>query len=236
MDIILEAAADKYIQDIDYEFVECDMTSEDEKIMLQQQDRIYQNVIKQIYKEEKNYRYQKKYAVLVASLALIIGLAVNVSAFRFFIFKTYTDISGTFLNIKTEKVKEESYNVISEFERKDEIIIPGWLPPGVSLTQITDDHTNVNLEYKGEDLWLTIDENVILSDASVVKIETDQNEFKVGEIKILDMDGVIVEIKSEAGDNIFIASWSSDSVKYEISTNSSKIMLDTILQNLKYLR
>ena len=69
-----------------------------------------------------------------------------------------------------------------------------------------------------------------------MKIETDQNEFKVGEIKILDMDGVIVEIKSEAGDNIFIASWSSDSVKYEISTNSSKIMLDTILQNLKYLR
>ncbi len=238
MDIILEAAADKYAQDIANEAVESDMTEEEEKIMLKQQDRIYQNVMKQIRKEEKPHRRTafKKCAVLAASLAVIVGLAANVSAFRIFIFKTYTDISGTFLNIKTEKVTKESYDMITEFEYKDEIIIPKWLPPGVSLTQITDDYTGIKLEYKGETLWFTIDENVIISDASVVQIETNQNEFEVGEVKVLDMDGVIIEIHNESGDNTLVASWNSDNVKYEISTNSSKIMLDTILKNLKYLK
>lgn len=238
MDIILEAAADKYAQDIANETVECNMTDEEEKIMLNQQDRIYQNVMKQIRKEEKPHRRPafKKYAVLAASLAVIVGLAANVSAFRIFIFKTYTDMSGTFLNIKTEKVAEESYNVITEFEYKDEIIIPKWLPPGLTLTQITDDYTGVKFEYQSEDFWLTIDENIIPTNGSSVQIETDKNEFKVGEIKILDMDGVIVEIRSETKNNIFVTSWNSDNVKYELSTNSSKIMLDTILQNLKYLK
>ena len=50
------------------------------------------------------------------------------------------------------------------------------------------------------------------------------------------MDGVIIEIRSETDKNILVASWNSDNVKYELSTNGSKIMLDTILQNLKYLK
>mgnify|MGYP004473439305 CR=1 FL=1 len=238
MDIILEAAADKYAQDIADKTVECDMSAEDEKIMLNQQDRIYQNIMKQIRKEEKSRRRPsfKKYAVLAASLAVIIGLAANVSAFRIFIFKTYTDMSGTFLNIKTEKVTDESYNIITEFEYKDEIIIPGWLPPELSLTQITDDYTGIKFEYQSDNLWLTIDEDNIPFNGSSVQIETDKNEFKVGEIKILDMDGVIIEIRSETDKNILVASWNSDNVKYELSTNGSKIMLDTILQNLKYLK
>lgn len=238
MDIILEAATDKYAQNIADMNVECDMTAEEEEIMLNQQQRIYQNVMKQIRKEERTpHRLTfKKYAVLVDSIAVIIGLAVNVSAFRIFVFKTYTDISGTFLNIKTEKVTEESYNVISEFEHKDEIIIPGWLPPGVSLTQITDTNIEVVLEYQSEDLWLTLDENIIPPTGLSVQVETNKNEFKVGEVKVWDMNGIIVEILSEAGDEIFNVSWNSDNVKYELSTNGSKIMLDTILQHLKYLK
>ena len=194
--------------------------------------------MKQIRKEEKSHRRPsvKKYAVLAASLAVIVGLAANVSAFRIFIFKTYTDMSGTFLNIKTEKVTEESYNVISEFEYKDEIIIPGWLPPGISLTQITDDYTNISLEYRDENLWLTIDENIIANVGSETQIETDNNFFKIEDNTILGMDGVAVELRSETGNNIFVVSWNSNNVKYELSTNGSKIMLDTILQNLKYLK
>lgn len=238
MDIILEAATDKYAQDIANETIECNMTAEEEKIMLEQEDRIYQNVMKQIRKEEKPRRRPsfKKYAVLAASLAVIVGLAANVSAFRIFIFKTYTDMSGTFLNIKTEKVTEESYNVISEFEHKDEIIIPGWLPPKLSLTQITDDYTGVKLEYQSEDLWLMIDEDTVDSVGYETQIETNNNVYKVGDNKILDMDGVTVEIRSETGNNIFIVNWNSDNICYELSTNSSKIMLDTILQHLKYLK
>lgn len=238
MDIILEAAADKYAQDIANETVECDMTDEEEKIMLQQQDRIYQNVMKQIRKEEKPRRRSalKKCIALAAALAAVIGLAANVSAFRVFFFKTYTDMSGTFLNVKTEKIMEESYHVITEFEHKDEIIIPGWLPPGVSLAQITDDARGISLEYQSEDLWLIINEDIIPPNGSSVQIETENNKYKVSEIKILDMNGVIVEIHNESGDNVFVVSWNSDQVKYELSTNGSKIMLDTILQNLKNLK
>ncbi|MDO5438344.1 MAG: DUF4367 domain-containing protein [bacterium] len=238
MDIILEAAADKYAQDIAEKSIECDMTADEEKIMLEQEDRIYQNVMKQINKEEKSCRRPafKKCAVLAASVAVIVCIAANVSAFRVFIFKTYTDMSGTFLNIKTEKIAKESYDVISEFERKDEIIIPDWLPPGAALKQITDDYTGINLEYQGDDLWLTIDEDLLPSNGSSVQIQTDKNEYTVGEIKVFDMDGVIVEIRNESGDHIFSAYWNSDNVKYELSTNGSKIMLDTILQNLKYLK
>lgn len=238
MDIILEAATDKYAQDIADEAVECDMSAEEEKTMLKQQDRIYQNVMKQIRKGEKPSRNRlfKKCAVLAASLAIIISLAANVSAFRTFIFKTYTDMSGTILNIKTQKVTGENFNSISEFEYKDEIIIPGWLPPGLSLTRITDDCTGAVLEYEGDNLWLTIDENSILSNVSSVQVETDKNKFKIGEIKVLDMNGILVEIRSEKEKNIFVASWNSDNVKYELATNGSKIMLDTVLQHLEYLK
>lgn len=238
MDIILEAATDKYAQDIANRTIECDMTAEEEEIMLNQQKRIYQNVMKQICKEKRNRHRPalRKYAIFAASIAVILSLAANVSAFRIFIFKTYTDMSGTLLNIKTEKVTEERYNVISEFEHKDEIIIPGWLPPGLSLTQITDNHIGLTLEYQSEDLWLTLDENTIPPTGLSVQVETDKNEFEVGEVKIWDMNGVIVEILSEASDKIFIVSWNSDNVKYELSTNGSKIMLDTILKHLKYLK
>ena len=92
------------------------------------------------------------------------------------------------------------------------------------------------MEYGGDDLWLTIDENTVGSVGSETKIETNNNVYKIGDNKILDMDGVTVEIRSETGNNIFIVNWNSDNVKYELSTNGSKIMLDTILQYLKYLK
>lgn len=237
MDIIMEAAADKYAQDISNETFECNMTNEEEKIMLEQQDRIHQYIMKQIRKDEKTHHKIsfKKYIIAAASIAAIICLAVNVSAFRIFIFKTYTDMSGTFLHINTEKATEKNYNVITEFEHKDEIIIPGWLPPGFSLTQIADHCTGINVEYQSDELWLTIDETVIPPNGSSVKIETDKNEYKVNEFEILGMDGVIVEVHNESRDHIFVASWNSDNVKYELITNGSKTMLETILQNLKYL-
>lgn len=238
MDIILEAASDKYAQDIADEDIECDMTIEEEKVMLEQKERIYKNVMSQIRKQEKirHRSIVKKCAVLTASLAIIIGFAANVSALRIFIFKTYTDMSGTFLNIKTEKVVNESYNVISEFEYKDEIIVPGWLPSKFFLTQITDDYTGVTLEYHSEDSWITIDENTISDSGTETQIETDNNDFSVENNKILNMDGITVEICSETGNNIFIVNWNSDNVKYELSTNCSKIMLDTILHQLKFLK
>lgn len=109
-------------------------------------------------------------------------------------------------------------------------------PPGMSLAQITDDFTAINLNYKNDDLWMSINETIIASSDSVIQIETEQNTFKVGEKEILNMNGVIVEIRSETDSNIFVVSWSSDTTRYELSTNGSKIMLDTILQDLKYLK
>lgn len=68
MDIILEAAADKYAQDIANETVECTMN--EEKTMLEQKDRIYQAVMEQVRKEEKPRHRPafRKYVMLAAAL------------------------------------------------------------------------------------------------------------------------------------------------------------------------
>lgn len=238
MDIILEAATDKYAQDIANEMVECDMSAEEEKIMLNQQDRIYQKVMKQISKEEKPRRRHgfKKYILLAAALAILVSFAVNASAFRVFLFQTYTEMSGTLLHIKTEKVPDERYHVISQFEYKNETIIPGWLPPGLSLSEIKDNYTGINLLYQSEDLWLTLTENTIASNGDSVLVQTDKNEFIIENIKVLDMDGVVIEICNESKDTVLMASWNSDNVKYELTTNGSKNMLDAIVHNLKFLK
>lgn len=236
MDIILEAATEQYAEDVANEPVDCDMSDDEKQNMLEQKDRIYRQLKKEIKKARRPHRFSlKKTAVAAAALAVAVGVTANVSAFRTFLYKTYTDMSGTFLNITIKKVPDEAYNAITRFRNKDEIIIPDWLPPGMTLTDIDDHEVGISLEYKSDELWMTIDEDLFSEDGLAVFIQTENNEYEVSERKIMDMDAVVIDITSEIGLRVLTASWNSDNVYYELSTNATPQMFEAILDSLKYL-
>lgn len=234
-DIILEEAIDMYAQDISESTFPCDMTDEELKIMFKQKQNIYKNVKSQINKvSKKQHHLLKRCIILAACISLTFVLAINVSAFRVFVYKTYIDMSGTILNMKTNKVSSDNYNNIL-FSQKDEIIIPDWLPPETELSELSGNEHILNLQYENNDIWINITEKAIPSIETGLNIETDNNIFEISDCKILDMEGKIVELISETNYSIFTVKWCSDSTEYEITTNCSKIMLETILANLKYL-
>lgn len=148
-------------------------------------------------------------------------------------FKTYTDISGTILNVKTTKIDDERYNEIVRFEGKSELIIPGWLPPGMDLTEILDSDTNIVLNYKSNNEWLIFHQN--LTDENEAFFQTDNNKFDIEDTKILDTNGKIVRLTNENGLDAYTVFWTSKNILYKISTNVNKNTLDAILSSLKYL-
>lgn len=236
MDIILEAATEQYAEDVANEPVDCDMSDEEKQNMLEQKDRIYRQLKKEIKKTRRTRRFSlKKTAVAAAALAVAVGLTANVSAFRTFLYKTYTDMSGTFLNITIKKVPDEAYNTITRFRNKDEIIIPDWLPPGMTLTDIDDHEVGISLEYKSDELWMTIDENILSDDGSSIFIETENNEYEVYKRKIMDMDTVVVDTTSEIGLRVISVTWNSDNTWYDLTTNATGQTFEAILDSLKYL-
>ena len=68
------------------------------------------------------------------------------------------------------------------------------------------------------------------------QIQTEKNIFTTHDTKVLDMDGTVVEIENEIGIKLFIVSWSSDNVRYDLATNGTEDMVNAILQSLKYLQ
>lgn len=236
LDLVIEEAVEKYSHDIADENISCDMTDEEIKIMEEQKDTTYKNVMKDIRKEKKPHGVFtfKKCTALVACLVVVFSLALNVSAFRIFIFKTYTDMKGTVLNIKTAKITNESYAVIKEFENRDELIIPGWLPPGMNLAEITDDFLFVILNFEGEETWLTLHQDKIFAGEINTSVETEKNVFSVDDYSVMNMDGKLIEIRSESGITMLKVIWNSDETRYELSTNVDRTMLEAILSSLKY--
>lgn len=238
MDILLEEALEYYVQSgMDMPQMR-ELTPEEEKMMEEMKKPLWDRIQKSIRKEQRVSRRPtiKRCLILVALVAALTALALNVSAFRVFIYKTYTDMSGTILNVKTEKISEERYRAISEFQYKDEIIIPSWLPPGMTLTDVDDDRIMLSFRYEKDDLWMILDEDKVFSSGMSEEIETDKNTFTVHDIKVLDMDGTIIEIENEIGIKLFIVSWSSDNVRYDLATNGTEDMVHAILQSLKYLQ
>lgn len=236
MDIILEAATEQYAEDVANEPVDCDMSDDEKQNMLEQKDRIYRQLKKEIKKARRPRRFSlKKTAVAAAALAVAVGVTANVSAFRTFLYKTYTDMSGTFLNITIKKVPDEAYNAITRFRNKDEIIIPDWLPPGMTLTDIDDHEVGISLEYKSDEFWMTIDENILSDDGPSIFIETENNEYEVYKQKIMDMDAVVVDTTSEIGLRVISVTWNSDNTWYDLTTNATGQTFETIVESLKYL-
>ena len=243
MDIIIEEAAEKCAQDIENGSFDCDMTPEEEQNMLAMKDEIFGKVLAKIESEEKEQKQEnnirkmpnRKLIICVAIIALLAVGALSVSALRVFVFKTSASLNGDTLIIKTEKIDSAKYDVIQEFEEKDTLIVPGWLPRGMELKKITDDTNEVIIQFENGDEWVNIKES-IATDESKIEMVTENNQYKVRDIEILGMPGVLVKITSELGNTNYTAIWNSDTTQYIIDSNVGEKEFNAILNTLKFLK
>lgn len=233
-DIILEEAFDKYAKDAANYEPETEMSEEDIRIMDSKKDSIYNNIMKEIDKDKKKNLPFKLVIPLVAVLILVLAYSTNTFAFRTFLHQTFMSLTGTDLNFNTKKLVFEDYNNITNFENKEEIIIPNWLPEDMILYKITDEYGTLDLHFKNDTNWLTL--RIKLShDNSKTKIETENNTYTLRKDNILNMDCTIVEMVSETNLIMYAAYWNSDNVNYNILTNISEGDFNKILKNLQYL-
>ena len=235
-DIILEEAFEKYASDVVEEGAEYKLSDEEVAEMESKRQEIYNNIMKDVNKKAKKKFPVKRIVVLAAVLIIVLAMgfsSISVGAFRTFIYKTLTDFKGTILNINSERVVEESYNNIRNFENKSEIIIPGWLPPELTLENILDDEICLELYYNSENTWLRIKEE-IFSSYTNERVNTENNKHVIDTYDVMGMKCSIVEITSENNTKIYIANFCSNKSNYTIMTNGSKTLLETVLKNLKY--
>lgn len=243
MDIIIEEAAVKCACDIENDDFDCDMTPEEEQNMLAMKDEIFGKVLAKIESEEKEQKQEnnirkmpnRKLIICVAIIALLAVGALSVSALRVFVFKTSASLNGDTLIIKTEKIDSAKYDVIQEFEEKDTLIVPDWLPRGMELKKITDDTNEVIIQFENGDEWVNIKES-IATDESKIEMVTENNQYKVRDIEILGMPGVLVKITSELGNTNYTAIWNSDTTQYIIDSNVGEKEFNAILNTLKFLK
>ena len=235
-DFILGEAMEKYAKDIADEDVSCEMSEEEKADMEQQKSRIYKKVLAQASAGAAPRRKirRKRVIILAAALIMLLALGLNASAFRVFIFKTYTNMVGTILKIDTSDAERKKYEEIKEFEAIDELIVPGWLPSGMQLTKITDDLSSVTLEYEGNGKWLNFTQEPLLQVGS--SIQTENNDYNIEKYKILGMKAQIIEIKSETDFTLNTVIWNSDDIQYTLDTNIGKKELKTILAGLQYYK
>lgn len=233
-DIILEEAFDKYAADIANQDVECEMTEEEIRTMENKEKIIYDKLMKEIDADKKNRISVKKVCVLVAVLLLgIIVVSFSVSAiYNKWVQRTNLSMSGTDLNVNTQKLIFEDYNNIRNFENKSEIIIPNWLPEGMELNRMTDEANNLIFYYKKGDNWVTITTNPGIGLGNS-KIDTKNNNYETTTDEILGMECSIVTSTSETGLTMYSAHWNSSSTNYTLMTNSSEFY--KIMENLIYL-
>ncbi len=235
-DVILEEALDKYVQD--FEENDCDIVSEEKAYMESMKSQIYKNVKRRIIKNSDNKGHMnfKRMLVLIAAAIIILAAAANVSAFRTFVYKTYMDIKGTTLNVSAKKITLEDYNVITHFQPQTEIIVPGWLPSDMRIDTIDENDKYIFIDYYDENMIGFSIRELKLPSESDGGIETENNKVKIENCNVMGMQGKIVYVKSENGNESYSVYWCSDNVQYEIDTNYPRTTLDAILQNLIYLR
>lgn len=243
MDIIIEEAAEKCACDIENGSFDCDMTPEEEQNMLAMKDEIFGKVLAKIESEEKEQKQEnsirkmpnRKLIICVAIIALLAVGALSVSALRVFVFKTSASLNGDTLIIKTEKIDSAKYDVIQEFEEKDTLIVPDWLPRGMELKKITDDTNEVIIQFGNDDEWVNLIEDVIPIDGQS-EIMTENNQYKVRNIEVLDMPGILLKMTGELDTTTYSAMWNSDTTQYTIDSNVSEKEFNAILNTLKFLK
>ena len=239
-ELMLEEAVGKYSDQIDFE--EAVLTEEEHTDILKRKKSVYKKLEKRIDKASQTKdntmpaRIRKRF-ILVAAILAVITAGFNVSAVRTFVYKTCVNLSDTKIIFKPEQVEKDNYSKIKNFENKDDIIIPTWLPSEVELVDIDDRESHLIFNYKSDGLWITLEQNEI--DDNIIKGESgaiiEGNEYSVSDINVMEADGKLLDITSEVGIRLYAVYWCTDSADYILRTNGSRIMLDSILKSLKYL-
>lgn len=233
-DIILDEAFDKYAKDAANFEPETEMTEEDIRIMDSKKDNIYNNIMKEIDKDKKKNLPFKLVIPLVAILILVVAYSSNAFAFRTFLHQTFMSLTGTDLNFNTKKLAFEDYDNIVNFENKDEIIVPNWLPKEMTLAKVNDKSDILDLYFKKNEYWISIKIKTA-SNQDLTRVETENNNYNIRKDIILGMDCSIVEIISETNLKIYIVQWNSDNSNYSLVTNIPENDFDKVLKNLQYL-
>lgn len=236
-DLILEEAAEKYI-DESPDNEDFQLTEEEMQYALEAKERVHKKLMAKIEQDapKKHKKLSiKKIFIIAACITVISALAINTSAVKVFMYKTYLDFRGDSLNVTTKKVELGKYDSIKEFEHKNEIIVPGWLPPGMELTKMLDMEYNLRFEYKMGDKFLNLTQlSISRGYVSDENFAADNNKFKIEDIKILGTDAKLIEMTNELGIKTYTAIWLSDNVKYELDTNVDETMAKSIIWSLEY--
>lgn len=241
IDFVITQAFEKYADYVANEQASDDLeqllSPEEFAIMEEQRKKVFAKVSKKINNDSfSNYRKRVKVcAILVAVCICIFAVMTNATAFRTFMYKTYVDTKGTVLKLNTNKNIEEDYAFITSFCEMDEVIIPGWLPAGTAIKQAEEAESQLKIKFEGEDLQLALSEISINEGDVNTNVETEDNTYKIENSQVLGMKCQIILITSELDDEMYIVTWNSDKVRYTLSANCSRIMLDSILSELRYL-
>ncbi len=234
---VIAEAAKKAEEDIDRDF-EPDPFTETEEYMAMM-DRVYKAVNADMHKEQKKKNNKRKIFVIAAIVAATFICTFNVSAFRLFFYKTYLDVRGDILNIKTDtQGMAEQYASINYFECKDEIMIPGWLPKGTELVNIDDTKNTLIFTYKYDDNIISlIEKNIVNAERqNSIDIYLEDSSYKVDNLTVNGCDVSIVYLKGTTGKKSYTAIWNNDKIVYTLKAEIEENLLYAILYSLKFRR
>lgn len=234
-DTLLEQASSLYINDV---ASEKDEPAPEFEFDDAEQKAAYKSVMKRVGKEEAKPRRTVRRLLLVAAVAAILtALALNASAVRTFVYKTYVNIGDKSLDVTTESITPEDYSQIVNFESRSDILIPGWLPNGFVVKVSEDEPDSLCLKYVNsyDNTDVVFYEYNSSKHSSMTRLIIENNQYKVTNRKIMGMDGKVIEIISEGGVKRYFAEWCSDTAAYSLNSNCSERMFNTILDNLEYL-
>ena len=186
----------------------------------------------------KKLKFNQRFFIAASAIIVIIlFFSFNVSAFKLFWYRTYVDIKGDILNIKTDTQSiEAQYDSITNFIMKDKIILPQWLPKGTELISVEDEADELFLTYKYDNQYIYLSEEII-SD----KIHNNSNEFflenskyKSKKINVNGMDITVFYLKGDTGNTSYTAVWNDGNIAYSMKGILSDIMFDAIISSLRY--
>ena len=239
-EFMLKEAVSQYADELNTEDIISDITDEEIDAKSVQKRRIYKNVMWEAKKDSPNthkrmFSLRKCAVLLVATFAMIAILAFSVSAFRILLFKTYIDIQDQFLNVSTKStaIADESYNNISGIP-KDELIIPEWMPKNAVIDKTSDEDGFLVIQFSIGEQYMTLQEEKILSEQIDNNLIIENNQYDVKDIKILGFDGRLINVASEKELTCYTVVWNSDTMRYQLSTDVSGMMLNAILSSLKF--